>query len=77
MSYTLIHNGRLIDGTGSPAIADGAVLIHNNQIQAAGAKADLTVPDAAVTMIDAQGGTILPGFIDCLLYTSPSPRDPE
>ena len=28
-----------------------------------------------VKRIDLQGKTLLPGFMDCLLYTSPSPRD--
>ncbi len=64
MTYTLIHNGTLIDGNGGAPIKDGAVLIQDDRIRAAGRKADLPLPDAPVAMIDAGGGWILPGLID-------------
>lgn len=60
---TLIHNGVLIDGTGRAPIEDGAVLVEDERIVAAGARRQLAPrPDA--TAIDAQGGWILPGLID-------------
>jgi imidazolonepropionase-like amidohydrolase len=64
MGYKLIHNGTLIDGNGGAPVSEAAVLIRDNQIQAAGRKADIPLPSADVDMIDAQGGSILPGLID-------------
>ena len=64
MSYTLIHNGILIDGNGGDPIIDGAVLIEGQHIVAAGAKSALAIPDVPMSVVDAQGGTILPGLID-------------
>ncbi len=64
MTYTLIHNGTLIDGNGGAPVKDGAVLVQGNRIRAAGRKADLRLPAESITMIDAGGGWILPGLID-------------
>ncbi len=64
MSYTYIHNGTLIDGNGGTPLADAAILIQNDRIQAVGRSTEVHAPNGAVTRIDAQGGTILPGFID-------------
>jgi len=63
MSYTLIHNGTLIDGSGGDPIPDAALLIQDNIIQEAGPRAAIDAP-ADAPVIDAQGGFILPGFID-------------
>jgi len=63
MSYTLIHNGTLIDGSGVDPTPDAALLIQDNVIQEAGPRASISAP-ADATVIDAQGGFILPGFID-------------
>src|SRR5512140_2371917 len=64
MSYALIRNGTLIDGTGSNPVTDAAVLVKDNRIEAVGRRDRLRLPDASLTEIDAGGGTILPGFID-------------
>jgi imidazolonepropionase-like amidohydrolase len=64
MTYFLIHNGTLIDGNGGAPVRDGAVLVQDNRIRAAGRKADIPLPDDPVTMLDAGGGWILPGLID-------------
>jgi imidazolonepropionase-like amidohydrolase len=64
MHYTLIHNGTMIDGTGGPPLKDAAVLIGEDKIRAVGRKADIELPDDELTMLDAGGGTILPGLID-------------
>ncbi|MFW5772568.1 MAG: amidohydrolase family protein [Phototrophicaceae bacterium] len=63
MATTLIHNGTLIDGTGGDPIPNGAVLIEDGRITAAGAQNSISVP-AGAARVDAQGGTIMPGFID-------------
>ena len=64
MSYTLIYNGTLIDGSNVTPIQDGAILLKDNKIADVGRKVDIKLPDADITMIDANGGTILPGMID-------------
>ncbi|HUM71043.1 MAG TPA: amidohydrolase family protein, partial [Chloroflexota bacterium] len=64
MTYTLIHNGTLIDGNGRAPIPHGAVLVRDERITAVGRKTDIPLPDADIQMIDAQGGAILPGLID-------------
>ncbi len=68
MSYTLIRNGSLIDGGGTKPVENGAVLIRDGRIVAAGREAKLTLPKEEITELDAQGGTILPGFIDAHVH---------
>jgi imidazolonepropionase-like amidohydrolase len=63
MAITLIHNGSLIDGNGGAPLPNAAVLVDGTRITAVGVPEQLDVPPDA-TRIDAQGGTILPGFID-------------
>jgi imidazolonepropionase-like amidohydrolase len=61
---TLIHHGQLFDGSGSPPIADAALVIEDGRIVYAGpAAAAPRVPPQARS-IDAGGGTIMPGLIE-------------
>src|SRR5512143_1018431 len=64
MSYWLIRNGTLIDGTGKGPVPDAAVLVKDNRIEAVGRADSIRLPDASLNTVDAGGGTILPGFID-------------
>lgn len=64
MAYTLVKNGTLIDGNGGEPVADAAVLIEDNKIKAVGRLEDLPQTDGEVNVVDAEGGFILPGFID-------------
>ncbi len=64
MSYSLIHNGTLIDGNGRSPLEAAAVLIKDNKIAQVGRKIDIKLPDADIQKIDAAGGFMLPGFID-------------
>lgn len=65
MATTLIRNGTVIDGTGGAPLADGAVLIVDNKIRQVGRAADVNPPPGSnVTVVDARGGTIMPGMID-------------
>ena len=64
MTYQLIRNGTLIDGTGAAPVTDAAVLVKDNRIQAVGKANSIRLPDAQTTEIDAKGGFILPGMID-------------
>jgi imidazolonepropionase-like amidohydrolase len=61
---TLIRNGRLVDGNGTPPVPDAAVVVRDGRISYAGpvAGAPEVPPDAA--RIDARGGTILPGLVE-------------
>ena len=64
MSYTLIRNGTLIDGNGGKPLPNAAILIEDNKIRAVGAENSIRLPNANFAMLDAKGGTILPGLID-------------
>ena len=58
---TVVKNGQLVDGTGSAAIPNAAVIITDGIITYAGPAMDAPLaPDARV--IDAGGGTIMPGW---------------
>jgi imidazolonepropionase-like amidohydrolase len=58
-----VLRGRLIDGTGAAPVEDGVVVIRGERIACAGPAARCAVP-AGAEVIDAAGGTILPGLID-------------
>jgi imidazolonepropionase-like amidohydrolase len=61
---TLITNGQLIDGNGTPPVPNAALLIRDGKIAYAGpsATAPRTPPDAL--HIDARGGSIMPGLVE-------------
>lgn len=59
----VVTNGTVIDGTGRPPIADGVVIVHADFIVALGEAKAFQIPRSA-TVVDAGGGTILPGIID-------------
>lgn len=63
MTKTLIRNGLLIDGNGGGPEKDSVVVFEDERIVYVGAEDGFTATgDEAV--VDAQGGTILPGIID-------------
>ena len=68
MAYSLIHNGTLIDGTGNKPIKNAVILIKNDTIEYVGPEDSLNIPSDPVTKIDAEGGYMLPGFIDSHLH---------
>ncbi|HEU4752434.1 MAG TPA: amidohydrolase family protein [Armatimonadota bacterium] len=61
---TLIANGQLIDGTGAPAVADGALVIRDGRIVYAGPAAGAPEVEREARKIDARGGTIMPGLVE-------------
>ena len=61
---TLITNGRLVDGTGAPAILDAALVICDGKIAYAGSNAGRPELSPEVATIDARGGTIMPGLVE-------------
>src|SRR5574342_285917 len=64
MTVTVIKNGTLIDGNGGEPIQQAAVAMKNDKIVFVGQEADLPIFNEEVTYLDANGGCILPGFID-------------
>ena len=62
--WTVISNGQLIDGTGAPAIRDGAVVIQDGKIAYAGPAVRIPEIPRDVKRIDAKGGSILPGLVE-------------
>lgn len=80
MSFTYLYNGTLIDGTGAGPIVDAAILVEDDTIRAVGPRSSIPIPDSpSVKHVDAKGGTILPGFIDChvhLTFQSFQDQDP-
>lgn len=69
----VIRNGTLIDGNGADPMPDGIVIIEGDRIVAAGREADIAIPSNA-RIIDAKGGTILPGLIDSHVHDTWSPE---
>lgn len=63
--FTLLTASRLLDGQGNPAIEDGAVLIHNGQIELVGSRAEVRAPDGSeVEVVDYGDASIVPGMVD-------------
>lgn len=69
MTTIAIGGGRLIDGTGSDAIADSVVVIEDGRITRAGKSADVRIPTGA-EHIEADGATVLPGLFDVHVHIS-------
>src|SRR5215471_11902988 len=62
----VITNGTLIDGRGRDPLV-GNLVIEDERITALGPSDRVTIPPDA-TVIDARGGSILPGLIDCHVH---------
>jgi imidazolonepropionase-like amidohydrolase len=59
-----VTNGRLVDGTGRPAVPDAVVLIQDGRISYAGPAAGAGRIPSGTRTIDARGGTIMPGLVE-------------
>ncbi len=68
MKRMLVRNGTLIDGNGGAPIENAALLIEGNRVTQAGPSESISSPDEETEVMDAQGGYILPGFIDCHVH---------
>ena len=68
MVYFLIRNGTLIDGNGGKPIEKAEILIKNHEIIDLGVEGSLKLPSDKIKYLDARGGFILPGFIDCHVH---------
>jgi imidazolonepropionase-like amidohydrolase len=68
----VITNGTVMDGRGSEPTRDGIVVIAGDRIRFVGMAADYEFPSNA-QIIDAHGGTILPGIIDAHVHGASTP----
>jgi imidazolonepropionase-like amidohydrolase len=59
----VLRAARLIDGTGSPAVPNGVVVVDADRIIAVGPERAVSIP-AGARRIDLGDATLLPGFID-------------
>jgi len=60
----IIRNGQLIPGTGAAPIPDGLLISRDGYITYAGPTSNAPPLEPTATVIDAQGGTILPGLVE-------------
>ena len=71
-SRIIITNGTVVDGRGSEPISDGIVVVVDDRIAFVGKASDY--PDRTHSqVIDARGGTILPGIIDAHVHGASDP----
>jgi imidazolonepropionase-like amidohydrolase len=68
--WTVIRNGALFDGTGSPPLPQGVILVKDGLITYAGAAAQAPAAPPDARVIDAQKGTILPGLIEAHFHAT-------
>ena len=68
-SDVALINGRLIDGTGAAAVPDAAMIIKDDRIMAVGPSLSVEIP-ANSEIIDLDGMTMLPGFINAHVHAA-------
>jgi imidazolonepropionase-like amidohydrolase len=67
---TLIRHGQLVDGTGRFPIKDAALLIEDGRITYAGPAAGAPRVSPRAQVIDAAGGTIMPGLVEAHFHAT-------
>jgi imidazolonepropionase-like amidohydrolase len=73
MSIKAFVNGLVIDGSGSPPIQSGVVIVEDDRIKAVGPVDQVTIPDKA-EKIEAAGKTVMPGLIDAHMHVTTMPQ---
>ena len=63
----VLVNGMLIDGTGSDPVFDAVIVIDGERIAAVGSRSQVSIPPNT-PIIDVQGATLLPGFINAHVH---------
>ena len=61
---TVVTNGTLIDGNGGPPVRNAALIVRAGKIDFVGPANKVPVPPPDVDIIDAKGGTIMPGLVE-------------
>ena len=67
---TLLHNCTLIDGTGGPAVSDGALLVRKGRIAFSGKLENAPPTGPEVERIDGLGCTLLPGLVEAHFHAT-------
>ncbi|MBM4420626.1 MAG: amidohydrolase family protein [Chloroflexi bacterium] len=67
---TLIRAGRLIDGSGAPALSDVGLLVEGEAIAQLGPFAAIRRPAGPLAEIDARDATVIPGLVDAHLHVT-------
>jgi imidazolonepropionase-like amidohydrolase len=70
-----LTNARIIDGTGSPAKDDQAIVVLQGRIAAISNTRDVEIPDGGL-VVDLAGRTIIPGLVgmhEHLFYQAQAP----
>lgn len=67
---TVVKNGQLVDGTGKPAIPNATVIIQDGRITYAGSAEAAPQTPSDARIIDAKGGTILPGLVEAHFHAT-------
>lgn len=67
---TVIRNGRIVDGTGATPIRDGVVVVKDGRIESVGFTSDSIDIHDDVEVIDARGGTIMPGLVEAHFHAT-------
>lgn len=70
----LLVGARIVTMRGNEMIREGAILIENGRISRVGSASEIVAP-AGVQVLDVNGKTILPGFIDTHAHLDALPRD--
>ena len=63
----VVDHATIIDGTGRPAIKNGAIVIQGERIQQIGTRENIT-PGPGTMVIDATGKFVIPGLIDAHVH---------
>jgi imidazolonepropionase-like amidohydrolase/ketosteroid isomerase-like protein len=63
----IIRNGTVVDGTGAPPVEDGVVVVEGDRILAVGPRDSFSL-NGEHEVLDAGGGTILPGLINAHIH---------
>ncbi|HUR55365.1 MAG TPA: amidohydrolase family protein [Gemmataceae bacterium] len=67
---TVITNGTLVDGNGGPPVRDAVVTVTNGKIAYAGPLSGAVPPPVGTPVIDARGGTIMPGLVEAHFHAT-------
>ena len=73
-NVTVFEGARLIVGDGSAAIEDAVFVVEGDRFTAAGARADVEIPEGA-THVDLSGKTVMPAIVNAHVHLSSMRED--
>ena len=68
----MVRNGTVVDGTGAGPRPDWALVLRDGRIDWTGPAAEVPEISEPHRVVDAVGGTILPGFVDTHVHMNMS-----